>query len=88
MRVYFICFSQEKALALKIGRQKKIQIIDGQHVEVLTGDDEEDEEDEEYEGLFTFLAVCLHFSCLFTFWLFVYILYLFVYIFQLLVCIQ
>jgi len=40
---------QEKALALKIGRQKKIQIIDGQHVEVLTGDDEEDEEDEEYE---------------------------------------
>merc|ERR1711899_418740 len=40
---------QEKALALKIGRQKKIQIIDGQHVEVFTGDDEEDEEDEEYE---------------------------------------
>ena len=55
-------YPQEKALALKIGRQKKIQIIDGQHVEVLTGDDEEDEEDEEYEGLFTFLAVCLHFQ--------------------------
>merc|ERR1712109_179420 len=36
---------QEKALALKIGRQKKIQIIDGQHVEVFTGDDEEDEDD-------------------------------------------
>ena len=63
-----IFFPQEKALALKIGRQKKIQIIDGQHVEVLTGDDEEDEEDEEYEGLF------ILFSCLFTFsQLFVYI---------------
>ena len=34
---------QEKAIALKIGRQKKIQIIDGQQVEVLTGDDEDDE---------------------------------------------
>ena len=53
---------QEKALALKIGRQKKIQIIDGQHVEVFTGDDEEDEEDEEYEGI-----------CLFILTLFVYI---------------
>ena len=41
-------FLQEKALALKIGRQKKIQIIDGQQVEVLTGDDE-DEEDEELD---------------------------------------
>jgi len=43
---------QEKAMALKIGRQKKIQIIDGQQVEVLTGDDEEDEdmlEDEDDE---------------------------------------
>ena len=30
-------------MALKIGRQKKIQIIDGQQVEVLTGDDEDDE---------------------------------------------
>merc|ERR1711913_232530 len=37
--------AQEKAMALKIGRQKKIQIIDGQQVEVLTGDDEDDEED-------------------------------------------
>jgi len=41
---------QEKAIALKIGRQKKIQIIDGQQVEVLTGDDEDDEEEpEDYE---------------------------------------
>ena len=41
---------QEKAMALKIGRQKKIQIIDGQQVEVLTGDNEEDEEEpENYE---------------------------------------
>ena len=62
MMVYFIFFPQEKALALKIGRQKKIQIIDGQHVEVFTGDDEEDEEDEEYEGI-----------CLFILTLFVYI---------------
>ncbi|XP_046734879.1 transcriptional repressor CTCFL isoform X2 [Diprion similis] len=46
---------QEKQLALKIGRQKKIQIIDGQRVEVMTGDlasklkgyDDEDEEDED-----------------------------------------
>ena len=42
-----LCFFQEKALALKIGRQKKIQIIDGQHVEVFTGDDEEDDEMED-----------------------------------------
>merc|ERR1712109_331479 len=42
---------QEKALALKIGRQKKIQIIDGQHVEVFTGDDEEDEEEYDEEEL-------------------------------------
>jgi len=34
---------------LKIGRQKKIQIIDGQHVEVLTGEDDEDEEEYEDE---------------------------------------
>ena len=41
---------QEKAMALKIGRQKKIQIIDGQQVEVLTGDNEDDEEEpENYE---------------------------------------
>ncbi|XP_071558559.1 uncharacterized protein [Temnothorax nylanderi] len=39
---------QEKQQALKIGRQKKIQIIDGQRVEVMTGyDDEEEEEDED-----------------------------------------
>ncbi|XP_025162301.1 transcriptional repressor CTCF isoform X4 [Harpegnathos saltator] len=39
---------QEKQQALKIGRQKKIQIIDGQRVEVMTGyEDEEEEEDEE-----------------------------------------
>jgi len=37
----------EKAVALKMGRQKKIQIIDGQQVEVMPGlEDEEDEEDE------------------------------------------
>ena len=37
-------------MALKIGRQKKIQIIDGQQVEVLTGDDEDEEDmDEEDE---------------------------------------
>ena len=72
MMVYFIFFPQEKALALKIGRQKKIQIIDGQHVEVFTGDDEEDEEDEEYEGI-----------CLFILTLFVYI---FVKTFLLTVC--
>jgi len=37
----------EKAAALKYGRQKKIQVIDGQQVEVLTGDpDSEEEEDE------------------------------------------
>ena len=36
--------AQEKAMALKIGRQKKIQVIDGQRVEVMTegSDDEED----------------------------------------------
>ena len=53
----FYSFSQEKALALKIGRQKKIQIIDGQHVEVFTGDDEEDEEDEEYEGIYLYFII-------------------------------
>jgi len=42
---------QEKAMALKIGRQKKIQIIDGQQVEVLTGDDEDDEEEYDEEEL-------------------------------------
>lgn len=43
--------AQEKAMALKIGRQKKIQIIDGQQVEVLTGEDSEDEEDPDLEGI-------------------------------------
>ena len=38
---------QERAMALKIGGQKKIQIIDGQQVEVLTGDNEDDEEEPE-----------------------------------------
>ena len=37
---------QEKAMALKYGRHKKIQYIDGHQVEVLTGEDSEDEEDE------------------------------------------
>lgn len=37
---------QEKAMALKYGRQKKIQIIDGHQVEVLTGEgSDEDGED-------------------------------------------
>ena len=56
---------QEKAIALKIGRQKKIQIIDGQQVEVYTGGhdavdedgellyNEADFEDEEEEDLVT-----------------------------------
>ena len=35
--------THEKALALKLGRQKKIQFIDGQQVEVLTGDEEDEE---------------------------------------------
>lgn len=41
----------EKAAALKVGRTKKIQIIDGQQVEIITGDedDEEDEEDDDIE---------------------------------------
>ena len=38
---------QERTMALKIDRQKKIQIIDGQQVEVLTGDEEEEPEDYE-----------------------------------------
>lgn len=36
---------REHAMALKEGRQKRIQVIDGQQVEVFTGVD-----DEEYEG--------------------------------------
>lgn len=39
--------AQEKALALKIGRQKKIQIIDGQQVEVMPGESDEEDEDED-----------------------------------------
>ncbi len=34
-------------MALKLGRQQRIQIIDGQQVEVLTEGEFEDEEDEE-----------------------------------------
>ena len=34
----FNIYLQEKAMALKIGRQKKIQIIDGQQMSVPTGD--------------------------------------------------
>lgn len=35
--------AQEKAQALKIGRQKRLQLINGQQVEVYTGDCDEDE---------------------------------------------
>lgn len=38
---------RENKLALKLGRQKKIQMIDGQQVEVMPGMDSEDEEDDE-----------------------------------------
>lgn len=38
--------AHEKAIALKLGRQKKIQIIDGQQVEVIPGEDGEDEEED------------------------------------------
>lgn len=38
--------SHEKAIALKLGRQKKIQIIDGQQVEVIPGEEGEDEEED------------------------------------------
>ncbi|XP_018896124.1 uncharacterized protein [Bemisia tabaci] len=41
----------EKALALKLGRQKKIQIIDGQQVEVIPDDDEEEEEEDEEDEM-------------------------------------
>ncbi|XP_014290440.1 transcriptional repressor CTCFL [Halyomorpha halys] len=37
----------EKALALKLGRQKKVQIIDGQQVEVMPGEDGDEEEEME-----------------------------------------
>jgi len=40
---------QQKAEALKIGRTKKIQMIDGQQVEVMTGDGEESDEEDEGE---------------------------------------
>lgn len=41
----------EKQLALKLGRQKKVQMIDGQQVEVMAsaGSDEDEEEEEEEE---------------------------------------
>ncbi|XP_052126287.1 transcriptional repressor CTCFL isoform X2 [Frankliniella occidentalis] len=46
--------TQEKAMALKLGRQKKIQIIDGQQVEVMPEDgdmeDEDEDEDDENSG--------------------------------------
>lgn len=35
--------AQEKAQALKIGRQKRLQLINGQQVEMYTGDVDEDE---------------------------------------------
>merc|ERR1712029_1122277 len=45
--------AKEKALALKLGRQKKIQIIDGQQVEVMGGFDDEDEDEPSFgmEGI-------------------------------------
>ena len=42
--------AKEKAMALKLGRQKKIQIIDGQQVEVLGGF-EDDDEDDNFAGI-------------------------------------
>jgi len=43
---------QDKANALRIGRSKKIQIIDGQRVEVMTGESEDEEDpDLDHEGL-------------------------------------
>merc|ERR1712020_731617 len=43
--------AKEKAIALKAGRQKRIQIIDRQQVEVLGGEDEEDMEDFEDDNI-------------------------------------
>lgn len=41
---------REEAMALKMGRRKRIQIIDGQQVEIYqSNDDSEEEEDEEDE---------------------------------------
>ena len=42
---------QEKSMALKVGRQKNIQIIDGQQVDVLTDNEEEPEDYEDYDEL-------------------------------------
>ncbi|XP_014215902.1 transcriptional repressor CTCF [Copidosoma floridanum] len=42
---------QEKQQALKLGRQKKIQIIDGQRVEVMTGYADDSEEEDEGEDM-------------------------------------
>jgi hypothetical protein len=43
--------AHEKAIALKIGRQKKVQFIDGQQVEVIPGaDEDEDRLDDGMEG--------------------------------------
>ncbi|RZF44236.1 hypothetical protein LSTR_LSTR003876 [Laodelphax striatellus] len=39
--------AQEKAIALKMGRQRKLQNIGGQQVEVIPGDDEDDEDDDD-----------------------------------------
>lgn len=38
---------REQSMALKIGRQKRIQIIDGQQVEIMTNEDDDEEEEEE-----------------------------------------
>ncbi|XP_014244316.1 transcriptional repressor CTCFL-like isoform X2 [Cimex lectularius] len=43
--------AHEIALALKLGRQKKIQIIDGQQVEVIPDAEDEDEEEIEESGV-------------------------------------
>lgn len=42
--------AHEKALALKLGRQKKIQIIDGQQVEVMPGEEEDEDEADETDA--------------------------------------
>jgi len=43
--------SQQKLVALNIGKHRKIQIIDGQKVEVSTGEDTEEENDPDMETL-------------------------------------
>lgn len=40
----------EKQLALKLGRQKKVQMVDGQQVEVMPGIGSEDEDEDEDES--------------------------------------